>query len=199
MGLMCSQHGSKAENREMRSGRPEMTDAFKDPRKKVGFTQSSVKSLEEGSGVIWSGLLPIVLPLAPAGKDTGCLEARQLWQADVLLSSWFMTPSPGQAIEMKFPCQEAGQKELTFSSPKGARKKIRIFYFLWMVQILTGNIMLSPTKLTLRNHTFKFRQTNIKKKKKKTSYVYNFVLGLIRNCLWPLALISPAFPSWNWL
>lgn len=132
MGLMCTQRGSRAENREMRSGRPEMTDAFKDPRKNAGFTQSSVKSHEEGSGVIWSGLFPIVLPLAPAGKDAGCLEARQLWQDDNLLSSWFMTPSPGQAIEMKFPCREAGQKELTFSSPKGARKKIRIFYSLWI-------------------------------------------------------------------
>ena len=78
MGMMCTQRGSRAENREMRSGRREMADAFKDTRKNVGFTQSSVKSREEGSSVIWSGLLPIVLPLAPAGKDAGCLEARQL-------------------------------------------------------------------------------------------------------------------------
>ncbi|KAM7318143.1 hypothetical protein ACRRTK_022880 [Alexandromys fortis] len=76
-----------------------------------------------------------------------------------------MTPSPGQAIEMKFPCREAGQKKLTFSSPKGARKKKSEFSTLYgCVQILTGNTMLSPTKLTLSNHTFKFRQTNKKKK-----------------------------------
>lgn len=75
---MCTQRGSRAEHREMRSGRPEMTDAFKDTRKNAGFTQSSVKSYVERSGVIWSGLLPIVLPLAPDGKGAGCLEARRL-------------------------------------------------------------------------------------------------------------------------
>lgn len=55
-----------------------MTDAFKDTRKNAGFTLSSVKSYEERSGVIWSGLLPIVPPLAPDGKGSGCLEARRL-------------------------------------------------------------------------------------------------------------------------
>lgn len=124
---MCTQRGSRAEPREMRSGRPEMTDAFKDTRKNVGLYSELSKKLW---GEEWCDLVWIASYCSASGS---WWEGRWVSGSQTTVTGWYPPwflvhdsfPRAGNRNEISLP--GGRPKKLTFSSPKRARK-IRIFF-----------------------------------------------------------------------
>lgn len=169
--------------------------------------------------MIWFALF-LIAPSATGprtGRMPGEAKVRTPDNCDKMMPSWvpglWLLPQ-GRQQKRNFPSgRQARKTDFLFSN--GSQKNQNLLSLGWIletfyrhVQILTGNTILSSTKLTLHDHTFKpfLLKAPPPKKKPNNNNNKNHLLRLwflywasfitvFGHSLW----FSPAFLSWSWL